>query len=292
MTPISEVNFHASLRKFMNLYTKKQTLFWPKAVLSIGGLLMLLIFLNMFQAQARNSFYKASSPLSGTLLNAGNTTSSFLNSFLTFSATQQQNASLRQENEQLFSQIARLEDTISQDMALQQAVMATKEEGFALVAAQTIGLDLAADTMTINKGSADGVTEKMALISKEKVVYGKVSKVYQHFSQITLFSQKGSVLNVKIQHNDADQSPVYGAVKGNGAGETYLDLVNSDASIAEGDVLVTSGLEGIYPKNLLVAKIISTDQNDAQAFQTAQIQPFFDINDLENVFLITNYKTK
>ena len=83
--------------------------------------------------------------------------------------------------------------------------------------------------------------------------------------------------------------PVAGVVKGSGGLLAYLDLVSSNATLNDADTLITSGLEGIFPKNLLIGKITSVDKNDAKPFQTAKIQPFFSTQNIDTFFVITNY---
>src|SRR5207237_1162769 len=103
-------------------------------------------------------------------------------------------------------------------------------------------------------------------------------------------SAKTSVVDVKIQQGDITKNLIHGALKGGGNFSIYLDLVDSDSDIKEGDVLVTSALEGIFPPDLLIGKITSSDKNDIKPFQTAKVQPFFDIKNIDNLFVITNYK--
>jgi len=95
-----------------------------------------------------------------------------------------------------------------------------------------------------------------------------------------------------VQRADVTQTPVYGAVKGSGNLSVYLDLVNSNSKLNENDVLVTSGLEGIFPKDLLVGKITSVSQNDLKPFQTAKVQPFYDVQNIDHLLVITNYLKK
>ena len=105
-----------------------------------------------------------------------------------------------------------------------------------------------------------------------------------------LISNKHSVVDVKIQTSDTVLPIISGAIKGNGNLSTYLDLVASQAKINEHDTLITSGLEGIFPKDLLVGKITSIDKNDLKPFQTASVQPLFDVKNIDTLFVITNYK--
>jgi rod shape-determining protein MreC len=158
------------------------------------------------------------------------------------------------------------------------------------VHAKPIGLDLQQDVVTIDQGSADGIAENMPVISQEKIVYGKVTKVYNNFSEVQLISAKTSVTDVKIQSDDPTATAINGAIKGNGGLGIYLDLVAADAQINQNDVLVTSGLDGIYPRDLLVGRIDSWNKNDVKPFQTAKVSSFSDIKNAENLFVIANYK--
>jgi len=71
--------------------------------------------------------------------------------------------------------------------------------------------------------------------------------------------------------------------------DVVLDLVPVDDALNEGDILVTSSLEGTFPKGLLVGRITKVEKNDQSPHQRAQVQPFFNIT-ADNLFVITNYK--
>ncbi len=274
----------------MNVYVKKQNFLWQKILIRTGILLSLIIFLNIFQSPIRNSFYFISSPISKVFLQAGNTMSEFFSSFTVFSSIKKENNNLKEENEKLLSQLSSLQQSLRDNQELKTALESTKDSNFSILLVKVIGLDSQNDLILINKGSADGILENMPLISSQNVLYGNVLKVYKNFSQAMLVSNSNSVLDVKIQNNDPSQPPIYGAIKGSGALSLYLDLVNTDAQIKAGDLLVTSALEGTFPPNLLVGKIQSVNKNDVKPFQTAQVQSLFDVKNTDTLFVITNYK--
>ncbi len=276
----------------MNVYIKKQNIFWQNFLLKAGILIVTLVFLNVFQNPIRNSFYGISSPVSKVFLQAGSNASSFFNSFTAFGGIQRENSNLKEENQKLLSQLSSLQQSLRDSQQLQSAMNNTKDDNFTILLAGVTGLDSQNDIILIDKGSDDGISENMPLISSRKALYGKVVKVYKNFSQAMLISNKESVVDVKIQNNDPTKPPIYGAIKGSGGLSLYLDLVNSDSEIKEGDVLVTSGLEGIFPADLLVGKITSINKNDVKPFQTAKIQPFFNIKNTDTLFVITDYKLK
>ncbi len=274
----------------MDIYIKKQNSSWQKILAIAGGLVLLIIFLNVFQSRVRNSFYVVSSPISNPLMHGGSVVTHFFGSFFTFTATTKENEKLKLENINLLSEITRLQDVARQAQITGVAAKTASAHSLNLSPAEIIGVNIAANTITINRGLADGVAENMAVISHENVVYGRVLAVYANVSEVALISNSSSVLNVKIQNSNPLTVPIYGAVKGSSGFSAYLDLVSSDAELKEGDLLVTSGLEGIFPKDLLVGSVLSINKNDAKAFQTASIRPFFDVKNIDTLFVVTGYK--
>lgn len=274
----------------MDIYIRKQNFLLRRIIISALILILVIGFLNIFQSQVRNSFYTIASPISKSFWKSGNATFGFFTSFLPSESVKKENIILRQENQNLLSRLALLQDSLRQNHLAQEALQVAKENSFTLSLAHIIALDLRGDFVLIDKGSEDGISENMPVISGEKVLYGKVHQVYKNFSKVMLISNSTSVLDVKIQKDEPDKTPVYGAVKGTGAGSLYLDLVSSDSQINEEDVLITSALEGFFPRNLLVGQIIAKDKNDLKPFQTAQVQHFFDVKNTDTLFVITDYK--
>lgn len=288
----------------MNAFFKKQNLklplprskskglinIWQKVVVSVVTVVLCIVLLNIFQVSIRNYFYLISSPITKVFGKTGKNTSVFFGSFLNAKNLTQENNDLRQENQDLLSQITLLKGIIKQDQSVTEVVQITQGSGFKMALVEVIGLNPQGDLLLINKGFNDGIFENMPVISSQKVLYGKILKAYKNFSQVILISNNNSVLDVKIQNDDAAKPPIYGAIKGYGNLSLYLDLVDYDAEIKENDVLVTSGLEGIFPGNVLVGKIKSINKNDLKPFQTAEAQPFFDVRSTDTLFVITNYK--
>lgn len=294
----------------MNIYVKKSRLYrgsstssgqkgfllqgnyGQKLLLKVVILFFILLFLNFFQNQIRNLFYITSYPVSNYFLHSGNNTNRFFTGFLNTHKLEGENFDLKKENQDLLSQISLLEDKFKEDNDLKVALQAIKDNGFKIMSTKVVGISLDTDSITIDRGTDDGILENMPLISKEKVIFGKVIKAYKNFSQVVLISAKNNTFDVKMQSEDSAQPTVYGALKGKGNLSVYLDLVNFESEIKEGDVLVTSGLEGVFPRDLLVGQITSVNKSDLKPFQTAEVHPFFEIKNIENLFVITDYKNK
>lgn len=273
----------------MNFSTKKQNFLWAKVFIGVAILFILIGFLNFFQSQVRNHFYFISSPITKIFWRVGNDTSNFLNSFFNYTDLKQQNNQLKEENQKLLSEVFLLKENLKENQELNEVLQNTEKDDFKMVLAEITGLDIFNNFILIDRGSDDGVSENMPVISNQKVLYGKIFKAYKNFSKVILISSKNSVFDVKIQNNNPTETPIYGAIRGDGNLSVYLDLVSSESEIKEGDILITSALEGTFPENLLVGKIITKNKNDLKPFQTAEVHPFFDIKNTENLFVITNY---
>lgn len=288
----------------MNAYSKKPKLYrggktesgsyflWQKILVKMGILVFLILLLNIFQAEVKDSFYIISAPVAKNLAKTSNNLSSLLEPFLSSKNLKQENDDLKNENQKLLLEFSLLKENSREEQTLEEVFNSTKGDNFEMVLTKIIGLDASYDFILIDKGSDDGIFENMPVISSQKVLYGKVFKAYQNFSQVMLISSKDSVVDVKVQSDDPAKNSVYGAVKGEGNFSAYLDLIDLNAQIKENDYLITSGLEGVFPRNLLVGKIRSVDKDDLKPFQTAEISLFFEVKNIENLFVVTNYLRK
>ena len=78
-------------------------------------------------------------------------------------------------------------------------------------------------------------------------------------------------------------------VKGKGNLGLYLDLIPKEEEISEGDFVVTSVLGGIFPQGLLVGQIKKVEKSDIEPWQTAEIKSSFQLKDLDNLFIISEF---
>lgn len=270
-----------------------------KIIIASVVFLFLIFILNFFVSPIRDGFYAMSSPIQKTLWTAGESSSFFISSYLNSGNLAKENENLKNENQKLLASIASLQSIEQSNQAQSDVSIACQNNGFKLVMAGVTGLD-DNDILSINKGSADRISIGMPVINQQNVLFGKVFKVYKNFSQIMLISNKNSVINVKIQQNNPDGSPidtsnsaiaeVDGVVKGSGGLSAFLDLIPISSNINQGNILVTSAIEKSFPKDLLVAKINQIKKNDQKPFQQAQIELFFNVKTTDNLFVITNYK--
>jgi rod shape-determining protein MreC len=203
-------------------------------------------------------------------------------------------ASLRQKNADLEADVARLQ---TQVIELQQQVTETNilsalvdfaraNPEYTYRAASVIGRDPSPFLryVIINVGSNEGVLPGMPVVT-DKGLVGRVDAVIGEAARLQLVTDAGSAVNVRLQASNTEAILV-----GSITGDLSLDMIPQDASIQVGDVVLTSGLGGNYPANLLVGQIVSVRKLQSELFQQAIIQPNVDFNRLQFVLVITNFK--
>ncbi len=284
-----------------NFSINKRSGGWVKFLVGAVALFLFILILNFFNSGLKNGFFALSSPIQKTFWTAGESSSGFLSSIVNAGSLLKENQNLKSEVQKLQLQNASLQAVVGGNQAQTAVSSACQNNGFKLLMAGVVGLD-DQDILSLNKGSKDGISEGMPVINQQGALFGKVTKVYKNFSDVTLISNKNSVIGVKVQQKidfvtteqdigAAAKPEVGGVVKGSGKLGAYLDLVSVDDTINSGDILVTSALEKTFPKDLLVGTITKVQKNDQNPHQQAQIQPFLN-SSVDNLFVILNYKQK
>jgi rod shape-determining protein MreC len=138
--------------------------------------------------------------------------------------------------------------------------------------------------VVINIGSNSGILPGMPVVT-EKGLVGRVDAVIGEAARVELVTDSGSAVNVRLPSSGTEAMLV-----GSITGDLSLDMIPQDASVQVGDVVLTSGLGGGYPPNLLVGQVVGVRKLESELFQQASIQPNVDYNRLEFVLVIVNFK--
>jgi len=202
-------------------------------------------------------------------------------------------ATLRQRNAELEAEVARLQTQVIQ---LQQQVTET-EILSALVdfarsnpentykAAAVIGRDPSPFLryIIINAGSNDDIRRGMPVVT-DKGLVGRVDAVTAEAARVQLISDSASAVNVTLQNSKTEA-----LLAGSLTGDLSLEMIPQDAALQIGDIVLTSGLGGDYPSNILVGQVISVRKLEAELFQQAVVQPNVDFSRAQYVLVIINF---
>jgi rod shape-determining protein MreC len=131
----------------------------------------------------------------------------------------------------------------------------------------------------IDKGTGDGLRSDMAVIAPAGVV-GRVIQPISRASKVQLLIDRNAAAGALIERTRAQ-----GVVVGTGGDELRMDYVSGSADVKAGDVVVTSGIDGIYPKGFVLGQIQSV-QRGAGGYSAIVIKPAVDFTSLEAVLVV------
>ena len=151
-----------------------------------------------------------------------------------------------------------------------------------VVAAEVIGKDPSAwfKTVIIDKGEADGLTRGLPVVILQGIA-GQVIEVSNHYSKVMLIVDSNSAVDSLVQRTRAR-----GIIKGESTDQCRLDYVLRKNDVRIGDTIVSSGLDGVYPKGLRIGYVSQVIEHDADIFHEVIITPFVDFEKLEEVLVI------
>lgn len=154
------------------------------------------------------------------------------------------------------------------------------------IAADVVSRDTAGTlrTIVINRGTRDGVRNGMAVITGQGLV-GRVIQVTSNAARVMLITSESSAISARVQRTRTE-----GAVVGRAGGALRMVMLESGADIREGDLIITSGLGGNLPPDIVIGQVRSTRQFESEIEQSAEISSLIDFNRLEIVLVITSFE--
>jgi rod shape-determining protein MreC len=135
-------------------------------------------------------------------------------------------------------------------------------------------------TVTIDKGTRDGLRPDMAVIAPLGVV-GRVIVPAVRSAKVQLLVDRNAAAGALIERSRAQ-----GVVLGTGEERLRMDYVSEVADVAVGDLVVTSGIDGIYPKGFVIGTVDAVEKSGS-AFKRISVRPAIDFLSLEEVLVIT-----
>ena len=200
----------------------------------------------------------------------------------------EQNKMLRNEVEQLRGINLQANEALAENERLRAMVgYQQTARQFDMVAARVIGRE--SDTwsrmIVIDRGTASGVKEDMPVVTPQGLV-GRVVEAGPNSSKVQLILDPRSSVGTIVQRAE---SRVTGIVQGDMDNPTMPQMVNipKNADVVEGDVIVTSGFGGIFPKGIIVGLVSSLKNDDGGLLKIGVLESAVDFQKLEDVLVIT-----
>ncbi len=200
----------------------------------------------------------------------------------------ERNRDLQVEVLALRHQIREAESLERENLLLRQQLGFARRSPHNLLACEVIARDISGwwQTLRIDHGGSPDIRPGLAVISSDGLA-GKVTEVAMKTAEVLLISDPTCKVSVQVGDRSA-----FGVLAGQGLswrGSVLcrLDLINKNIPIRPGDPVYTSGLGGVFPKDLLVGHIEEVTPDESGLFQSATVRPKASLGDLGVVFVIT-----
>jgi len=264
---------------------KKRHIFWIVILLIIA----VFVFRKGLARYGQSLALRTISPSIKVTSGATRGTREVVTSFLRIGTLSRSVRILENKNSGLEAQLAQLESLKNENNDLRKQLELLPKKKYSIVTADVIGhsSDGARDVLIINRGLKDGIREEMPVIVNEGVVVGKIDKADEFTSALVLVTDVEFRLAAAIVGTSAQ-----GLVRGARGLDVIIEDIPRDISISIGDKVVTTGLDGIFPPDLLIGTIRTVQAPGNEIFQSASLSPTVDPRKLRMVGVIINNSTQ
>lgn len=195
-----------------------------------------------------------------------------------------ENRLLLKENSEFRAKLGALTELRLENERLNTLLNFKQKTNMELLAAKVIGNDLMPDhsTITINRGTHHGVKKNMAAITVGGVV-GYVLQPELYTSRLMLLTDRYAAIDAIVQRSRAR-----GIIEGKTKDSCYLRYLQRSDDVIVGDLVVTSGLDNIFPKGFPIGTVTSVDKTEYGMSQEVDVKPAINPFTLEELFIVLN----
>ena len=193
-----------------------------------------------------------------------------------------ENKALYKELQQLRAANHQLQEAALSNERLRKLFNLQQQMRQPLIAAQVVGKDPSPwfQSVLLDKGLKDGVEKGCPVINPGGVV-GIVVEVTSRYCKVMLITDPNSGVDALIQ-----KSRARGIIKGGASGYCVLNYVLRKYEVAVGDAVISSGMDGVFPKGLPIGEVATTVKQEAGIFQDVTVTPYVDFERLEEAFVV------
>ena len=201
--------------------------------------------------------------------------------YLALRKTREANAHLRQEIARLQTQLTEFHEAYLENQRLRRLLDFKNAVKAEAIPAQVVVHDPSGwfQTLIVDKGALDGVGADMPVVNDEGVV-GRVMDVSEHYARVVLITDPASAIDGMIERNR-----MRGVLAGKDASSCLLKYVRGNFDVQIGDLIITSGKDGIFPKGLRLGRVKGVRKDPVALFQIIEVEPAVRLGALEEVLI-------
>ncbi len=248
------------------------------------AVILLLIFFNFrgLLAGPKSLVFFAVSPFLKLFQAVDNGVSGAWGFFSALKGLNKENANLRNENLAFLEEVTYLKETARENEILRRQLGISQSEKQKLIMAEVVGYNPTLGRyFLIDKGSQDGLSVDLAVVAANNFLIGQVAEAGRNFSKVLLISDSNSSVNAITQ-----DTRINGVVKGSHGLGVAMEMIPIDVQVTVGETVLTSGLNGVIPKGLIIGRIADVVKKASEIWQRATIAPAVEFDKLEQVFIL------
>ncbi len=258
----------------------------PKKNILLFVLLVIISFVLM-TFQSRKGHLPINNLLHNLLNNTHKATKSLSDSvtrpFERMALNEEDNIKLQKRIDDLLMEREKYQEALIENKRLKELLRLRESSSSYITSAKVIarGVDYWTNTLIIDKGLKDGVEKDMSAITP-KGLAGKVISVSDSYSQLLLISDINFSVTVRVQETRKE-----GVISGTGTRKCVLKYIPYEEEIKTGDIVITSGLDSLFPPGIQVGYVSKVDNKGAGGhFQYIEVVPFQDDKKIEEVIIV------
>jgi rod shape-determining protein MreC len=272
---------------------KERTLSWTRTLyLFVALVLVSLALILLSQGRQLQPVESAASqvlsPVQAAAHDVTATVGGWIEALRRMGELQEENKKLRTALDSVTAENATLQQLKRENENLRSMLkFQTDRPDIKAVQAEVIGGDPSgtSEILTVDKGTQDGISTGMAVVSPGGILVGQTKEVKANRSTVLLITDISSSIAVATQ-----VTLIPGVMEGRWQkqGRLLMRHIPRDEKVASGDILLTTGVGGVFPKGLIAGQVYNVRQSDVATEKEAEAYPLAQLNALEQVLVIIN----
>ena len=195
---------------------------------------------------------------------------------------QAENEILKQKTVENQSKEALYQETLLEKERLRKLLEFRDQAALPVTGARIIGFDFSIwfKCAFLDKGTNDGIKLGMPVINAAGIV-GRLVECYPNYSKVLLLIDRSSAVDAIDQRNR-----LRGVLEGIGSNRCFLRFVHKNQDVQVGDIILASGLGGVYPQGMILGSVVAVDKKVPGIFQEIEVEPAVDFTRLEEVLIV------
>jgi len=208
--------------------------------------------------------------------------------YITLVGIEGENKRLRKRIDELTAMNLSYQESYLEAQRLKKLLAFSEEHKYRFISARVIGREPSAlsRTILIDKGSAHGLKTGMPVCAPPGLI-GRLVDVSWHSARVLLFIDENSNIDAVVQRNRTQ-----GIISGAGSRGMILKYISKTQDVQDGDVIISSGMGGVFPKGMLIGQVIHVDRQEASLFLKISVASYTDLSKLEEVLILATDETK